>query len=74
MPDAGGGDAQQRETLEYWVTEHLRVSGLYWGLTALTLLGREDALPREDVIAFLLRCQHTDGTGALRAVHWPLGR
>jgi len=43
------------------VTEHLRVSGLYWGLTALTILGREDALPREEVIAFLLQCFHPSG-------------
>ena len=53
--------AQQRDSLEYWATEHLRVSGLYWGVTALALLGRVDALPRDAVIAFLKQCQTADG-------------
>jgi len=59
------------------VTEHLRVSGLYWGLTALTILGREDALPREEVIAFLLQCFHPSGRTSwflhVRAGTWLTG-
>ncbi len=27
------------ESFEYLVTQHLRMSGVYWGLTALVLLG-----------------------------------
>lgn len=57
---------QQRESLEYWVTEHLRVSGLYWGSTALALLGKDDALNKDDVVAFLKRCAHKEG-----AFFWP---
>lgn len=30
---------------EHWVTEHLKMSGLYWGLCALDML---DALPTDD--------------------------
>ena len=56
-----GPSNQQRESLEYWVTEHLRVSGLYWGSTALALLGKEDALNKDDVVAFLKRCAHSEG-------------
>jgi hypothetical protein len=26
---------QKKEDFEYWVTEHLRMNGYYWGLTAL---------------------------------------
>ena len=37
------------------------MSGLYWGLTALYLLGRPDALPRNRVIDFILSCQHENG-------------
>lgn len=43
------------------MTEHLRLNGLYWGLTALHLLGCPDALPREETISFVLSCQHENG-------------
>ena len=29
------------ESFEYTVTQHLRMSGVYWGLTAMALLGRD---------------------------------
>jgi len=51
----------RRDELEYWLTEHLRLNGLYWGLTALHLLGRPDALPRNETIAFVLSCQTDSG-------------
>ncbi|KAI9814851.1 MAG: hypothetical protein M1832_005653 [Thelocarpon impressellum] len=51
----------RRDELEYWLTEHLRLSGLYWGLTALHLLGHPEALPRADTIAFVLSCQRENG-------------
>lgn len=51
----------RRDELEYWLTEHLRLNGLYWGLVALHLLNRPDALPRDDTIEFVLSCQHEDG-------------
>ncbi|KAK5990409.1 putative geranylgeranyl transferase type-2 subunit beta [Cladobotryum mycophilum] len=49
------------DDLDYWVTEHLRLNGVYWGLTALHLLGRPDALPRDETIDFVLSCQHENG-------------
>ncbi|KAI9772325.1 MAG: hypothetical protein M1840_001074 [Geoglossum simile] len=51
----------RKDELEYWLTEHLRLSGLYWGLTALHLLGHPEALPRDETIAFVLSCQHENG-------------
>ncbi|KAI9715760.1 MAG: hypothetical protein M1812_005758 [Candelaria pacifica] len=51
----------RKNELEYWLTEHLRLSGLYWGLTALHLLGHPEALPRDETIDFVLSCQHTNG-------------
>ncbi|KAA8570313.1 hypothetical protein MFRU_005g03950 [Monilinia fructicola] len=51
----------RKDELEYWHTEHLRLNGLYWGLTALHLLGRPDALPRRETIDFVLSCQHKNG-------------
>lgn len=43
------------------MTEHLRLNGVYWGLTALHLLGRPNALPRDKTIDFVLSCQNADG-------------
>ena len=41
------------------------MSGVYWGLTALHLLRRPDALPREELLDFVVSCQHeTGGFGA----------
>lgn len=52
---------QRKDELEYWLTEHLRLNGVYWGLTALHLLGHPDALPRDETIDFVLACQHDNG-------------
>ncbi|PYH43377.1 Rab geranylgeranyltransferase subunit beta BET2 [Aspergillus saccharolyticus JOP 1030-1] len=51
----------RRDELEYWLTEHLRLNGVYWGLTALHLLGYPDALPRQETIDFVLSCQRDNG-------------
>lgn len=51
----------RKDEYEYWLTEHLRLNGLYWGLTALHLLGHPDALPRDETIDFVLSCQHENG-------------
>ncbi|KAI5804184.1 type II protein geranylgeranyltransferase beta subunit [Peziza echinospora] len=51
----------RKDELEYWLTEHLRINGVYWGLTALDLLGHRDALPRGETIAFVKSCQHANG-------------
>ena len=39
----------------------MRLNGVYWGLTALHLLRRPDALPRDETIDFVLSCQHENG-------------
>jgi geranylgeranyl transferase type-2 subunit beta len=51
----------RRDELEYWLTEHLRLNGLYWGLTSLHIMGRPDALPRDETIAFVMSCQKDSG-------------
>ncbi|KAI0910520.1 terpenoid cyclases/protein prenyltransferase alpha-alpha toroid [Ustulina deusta] len=51
----------RKDEYEYWLTEHLRLNGLYWGLTALHLLRHPDALPRDETIDFVLSCQHENG-------------
>ncbi|KAL6716221.1 Rab geranylgeranyltransferase [Lecanora helva] len=51
----------RKDELEYWLTEHLRLNGVYWGLTALHLLGHPNGLPRDKTIDFVLSCQHDNG-------------
>ncbi|XP_065829298.1 geranylgeranyl transferase type-2 subunit beta-like isoform X2 [Oscarella lobularis] len=51
---------------EYGVTEYLRMSGVYWGLTALSLLHELDRMNRDDVIAFVRSC-YDDKTGSFSA-------
>jgi len=46
----------QKKDLAYHLTEHLRVNGVYWGLTALCIMGHQDALPREEMIEYVLSC------------------
>ncbi|KAI5866557.1 terpenoid cyclases/protein prenyltransferase alpha-alpha toroid [Durotheca rogersii] len=51
----------RKDEYEYWLTEHLRLNGLYWGLVALHLLRHPDALPRDKTIDFVLSCQQESG-------------
>ncbi|KAK4128929.1 terpenoid cyclases/Protein prenyltransferase [Parathielavia appendiculata] len=51
----------RKDEYDYWLTEHLRLNGLYWGLTTLHLLGHPDALPRAETVDFVLSCQHDSG-------------
>jgi geranylgeranyl transferase type-2 subunit beta len=46
----------QKKDLAYHLTEHLRVNGVYWGLTALCIMGHRNALPREEMIKYVLSC------------------
>ncbi|KAH7417420.1 terpenoid cyclases/protein prenyltransferase alpha-alpha toroid [Cadophora sp. MPI-SDFR-AT-0126] len=51
----------RKDELEYHLTEHLRLNGIYWGLTALHLLNHPEALPRKETIDFVLSCQTDSG-------------
>lgn len=51
----------KKDEYDYWLTEHLRLNGLYWGLNSLHLLGHPNALPRDKTIDFVLSCQHENG-------------
>ena len=43
------------------MTEYLRVSGVYWGLTAMSLMKKLDAMNQQEVLDFVLACQHSNG-------------
>ena len=80
--DGAGLAYQDAESFEYWVTEHLRLSGIYWGLTALDMMGgcvpwwrlrptssavlRLDDMDKEAIIEKVLSCRHSNGAGGRR--------
>ncbi len=49
-------DRLQRKDLAYHMTEHLRLNGVYWGLTALCIMGKQDALDREEMVEYVMSC------------------
>jgi geranylgeranyl transferase type-2 subunit beta len=52
---------QNKTSFQYFATEHFRLSGVYWGLTALYLMDKLELIDREDVVAWVLSCQHPCG-------------
>ncbi len=49
--------SRDTETIEYALTEHLRLSGMYWGLTAAALLRRTNEITSKDeVVQFINEC------------------
>ena len=46
---------------EYCVTEFLRMSGVYWCLTAMDLVGQLERMNKDQVLAFVKECQKPSG-------------
>lgn len=47
------------------------MSGVYWGLTALFIMKRLDALDEEEVLSWVLDCQHENGGFGGSELHDP---
>jgi geranylgeranyl transferase type-2 subunit beta len=54
---------ENKNDLAYHLTTHLRLNAIYWGLTALCVMGRKEALDREEMIEFVMGCWD-DNAGA----------
>ena len=54
---------KKTDEIEFWMTEHLRASGYYWGYTALFLLHRQSVIDRETAISNILRSFHPASGG-----------
>lgn len=52
---------QTKDSFEYYATEHFRMSGVYWGLTAMHLLGKQHMMDTAAIVEWVLSCQHTNG-------------
>jgi geranylgeranyl transferase type-2 subunit beta len=62
---------EKTESLEYYLTEHLRMSGVYWGLGTLGILGAKGTLDREALIQFVKSCECKNGGFAGNLNHDP---
>lgn len=51
----------KKDDYEYCITEYLRMSGMYWGLTVMDLMGQLDRMDKEQVLHFIQQCQHECG-------------
>ena len=54
---------------DYCTTEFLRVSGVYWGLTAMDLMGQLHRMNKQQVLDFILSCHHPTSGGFAPTVH-----
>ncbi|KAF9812991.1 hypothetical protein SFRURICE_015611 [Spodoptera frugiperda] len=52
-----------QDDYEYNMTEYLRMSGIYWSLTAMELMGASDRMPKDDIISFISTCQNKESGG-----------
>ncbi|KAK3421636.1 hypothetical protein EUGRSUZ_G02268 [Eucalyptus grandis] len=52
---------KKKDSFESVVMEHLRLNGAYWGLTTLDLLGKLDTVDSDEVVSWILQCQHESG-------------
>ncbi|KAJ3513303.1 hypothetical protein NMY22_g15081 [Coprinellus aureogranulatus] len=54
---------ESKDDLMYHLTSHLRLNAVYWGLTALAIMGKQDALDREEMIEFVMSCWDEEAGG-----------
>ncbi|EIM84772.1 terpenoid cyclases/Protein prenyltransferase [Stereum hirsutum FP-91666 SS1] len=55
-----------KDDLAYHTTAHLRMNAVYWGLTALCIMGAKDALDKGEMIEYVMSCWD-DEAGAFGA-------
>ena len=53
--------AQKTDTFEYYASEHLKMSAVYWGCMAMELMGSLKLMDRDAIIRWVLSCQHKNG-------------
>nr|AAH57661.1 Rabggtb protein [Mus musculus] len=51
----------KKDDYEYCMSEYLRMSGVYWGLTVMDLMGQLHRMNREEILVFIKSCQHECG-------------
>ncbi|KAF3568821.1 hypothetical protein DY000_02019178 [Brassica cretica] len=56
---------KKKESFESVVMDHLRINGAYWGLTTLDLLDKLGSVSVDEVVSWLMTCQHESGLSLL---------
>ena len=56
---------------EWLMSEYLRMSGIYWSLTALCLLDAADQLPKAELVQFVKSCLTPAGGFSPAPGHYP---
>ncbi|KAH0816693.1 hypothetical protein GEV33_006096 [Tenebrio molitor] len=51
------------DNFEFGMTDYLRISGMYWGLTALELLNQTHSTSQEEIVAYVKNCQDPESGG-----------
>uniref|UniRef100_A0AAZ1X290 Geranylgeranyl transferase type II subunit beta n=1 Tax=Oreochromis aureus TaxID=47969 RepID=A0AAZ1X290_OREAU len=51
----------KKDDYEYTLSEYLRMSGIYWGLTVMDLMGQLPRMNQQEIIDFIKACQHECG-------------
>jgi len=54
-------EEEKKDSFEYWTTEHLRVSGIYWGFTGIDVLNCLHEMDKEKTLQQVLVCQKPNG-------------
>ncbi|KNC76590.1 hypothetical protein SARC_10918 [Sphaeroforma arctica JP610] len=53
---------KSQDDYEYHMSEHLRLNGIYWSLTALDMCHKlDESVDVDEVFAFVMACQHPSG-------------
>ncbi|CAH8303542.1 unnamed protein product [Eruca vesicaria subsp. sativa] len=62
---------KKKESFESVVMDHLRMNGAYWGLTTLALLDKLGSVSVDEVVYWVMTCQHESGGFAGNTGHDP---
>lgn len=54
---------QDENNFEYGMTDYLRISGMYWGLTALELMNAEPVQGKDKILEYIKACQDPESGG-----------
>ncbi|XP_071802797.1 geranylgeranyl transferase type-2 subunit beta-like [Asterias amurensis] len=53
--------SSKKDDYEYIMTEYLRMSGIYWGITVMDLMKHLEHMDKQDIVDFVVSCQHECG-------------
>lgn len=53
-------EAETNQSDLFYFTDHKRLSGVYWAISSLALLGKQDSLPQARIVDYVMSCYHAD--------------